>query len=96
MVNVCGTPSYVVQKRAIALLADRVINVILYEYKRLPRTHTLKRGHYQALLASFILEIRRSIIENLYSTNQLNCDFKFNETQDSRKGKLKLLLFKER
>ena len=56
----------------------------------------LKRGYYQALLASFILEIRRSIIENLYSTNQLNCDFKFNETQDSRKGKLKLLLFKER
>ena len=42
IVNVCGTPSYVVQKRAIALLADRVINVILYEYKRLPRTHTTK------------------------------------------------------
>lgn len=40
IVNVCGTHSNVAQKRTIALLADRVINVILYDYKRLPQTHT--------------------------------------------------------
>ena len=50
IVNVCGTHSNVAQKRTIALLADRVINVILYDYKRLPQRHTLRKiGYYLAL-----------------------------------------------